>query len=152
MISVEHVYKQYQTRGGMRTVLNDINFELKKGEKVGILGRNGAGKSTLIRLMSGVEPPTSGEIKRSMSISWPLAFSGAFQGSLTGMDNLRFVEPVKIGDTIQVELTCKQKTPKPLRDPEQKPHGVVVWDIKVKNQRNELVATYDILTLVERAA
>ncbi len=68
-----------------------------------------------------------------------------------GMDNLRFVEPVKIGDTIQVELTCKQKTPKPLRD-EQKPHGVVVWDIKVKNQRNELVATYDILTLVEKAA
>lgn len=68
-----------------------------------------------------------------------------------GMDNLRFVEPVKIGDTIQVELTCKQKTPKPLRD-EQKPHGVVVWDIKVKNQRNELVATYDILTLVEKTA
>ena len=67
-----------------------------------------------------------------------------------GMDNLRFVEPVKIGDTLQVELTCKQKTPKALRDPEQKPHGVVVWDIKVKNQRNELVATYDILTLVER--
>ncbi|MEK5754777.1 phenylacetic acid degradation bifunctional protein PaaZ [Acinetobacter variabilis] len=68
-----------------------------------------------------------------------------------GMDNLRFVEPVKIGDTIQVELTCKQKTPKSLRD-EQRPHGVVVWDIKVKNQRNELVATYDILTLVEKAA
>ncbi|MDQ9009603.1 phenylacetic acid degradation bifunctional protein PaaZ [Acinetobacter gerneri] len=68
-----------------------------------------------------------------------------------GMDNLRFVEPVKIGDTIQVELTCKQKTPKPLKDPEQKAHGVVVWDIKVKNQRGELVATYDILTLVERA-
>lgn len=68
-----------------------------------------------------------------------------------GMDNLRFVEPVKIGDTIQVELTCKQKTPKALRDPNLKPHGVVVWDIKVKNQRNELVATYDILTLVERS-
>ena len=69
-----------------------------------------------------------------------------------GMDNLRFVEPVKIGDTIHVELTCKQKTPKSQRDPEQKPHGVVVWDIKVKNQRDELVATYDILTLVERQA
>ena len=69
-----------------------------------------------------------------------------------GMDNLRFVEPVKIGDTIQVELTCKQKTPKILRDPAQKPHGVVVWDIKVKNQRGELVATYDILTFVEREA
>ncbi|MCF7520556.1 ABC transporter ATP-binding protein [Neisseria sp. ZJ106] len=91
MISVEHVSKQYQTRQGVRTVLDDISFKLEKGEKIGILGRNGAGKSTLIRLISGVEPPTSGEIKRTMSISWPLAFSGAFQGSLTGMDNLRFI-------------------------------------------------------------
>ena len=69
-----------------------------------------------------------------------------------GMENLRFVEPVKIGDTIQVEFTCKQKTPKAQRDPAEKAHGVVVWDIKVKNQHNELVATYDILTLVERSA
>ncbi|KGQ51792.1 ATP-binding protein [Gallibacterium anatis 10672-6] len=91
MISVEHVYKKYQTRTGSVTVLNDINFSLNKGEKIGILGRNGAGKSTLIRLMSGVEAPTSGTIRREMSISWPLAFSGAFQGSLTGMDNLRFI-------------------------------------------------------------
>ena len=91
MISVEHVYKQYQTRSGWRPVFKAINFTLKKGEKIGILGRNGAGKSTLIRLISGVEPPTAGEIKRTMSISWPLAFSGAFQGSLTGMDNLRFI-------------------------------------------------------------
>ncbi|UOO77243.1 ABC transporter ATP-binding protein [Neisseria sp. Dent CA1/247] len=91
MISVEHVYKKYQTSQGWRMVLEDIDFKLEKGEKIGILGRNGAGKSTLIRLLSGVEPPTEGEIKRTMSISWPLAFSGAFQGSLTGMDNLRFI-------------------------------------------------------------
>ena len=91
MISVENVSKRYRTRAGWRTVLKDVNFKLEKGEKVGILGRNGAGKSTLIRLISGVEPPTEGEIKRTMSISWPLAFSGAFQGSLTGMDNLRFI-------------------------------------------------------------
>ena len=91
MISVEHVSKRYLTRQGWRTVLHDINFTLQKGEKIRILGRNGAGKSTLIRLISGVEPPSEGEIKRTMSISWPLAFSGAFQGSLTGMDNLRFI-------------------------------------------------------------
>ncbi|GAA3533051.1 phenylacetic acid degradation bifunctional protein PaaZ [Zobellella aerophila] len=66
-----------------------------------------------------------------------------------GMEGLRFIEPVKIGDTIQVELTCKQKTRKPRRSPEDRPQGVVVWDIKVKNQRDELVASYDILTLVE---
>lgn len=80
-------------------------------------------------------------------------FVDAAQGPVIanyGMDNLRFVEPVKIGDSIQVELTCKQKTPKPQKDPSQPAHGVVVWDIKVKNQRGELVATYDILTLVAR--
>ena len=91
MIRVNNVCKKYHTNNGWKTVLKDINFELKKGEKIGILGRNGAGKSTLIRLISGVEPPTSGTIERTMSISWPLAFSGAFQGSLTGMDNLRFI-------------------------------------------------------------
>ncbi|HGO5855280.1 TPA: ABC transporter ATP-binding protein [Mannheimia haemolytica] len=98
MISVRNVSKRYRTNSGWRTVLKDINFELKKGEKVGILGRNGAGKSTLIRLMSGVEPPTTGTIERQMSISWPLAFSGAFQGSLTGMDNLRFVSRIYDAD------------------------------------------------------
>ncbi|WII90293.1 ABC transporter ATP-binding protein [Kingella negevensis] len=91
MIIVDHVSKRYPTRNGMKTVLNDINFSMQKGDKIGILGRNGAGKSTLIRLISGVEPPTEGEIRHTMSISWPLAFSGAFQGSLTGMDNLRFI-------------------------------------------------------------
>ncbi|KGQ70981.1 ATP-binding protein [Chelonobacter oris] len=91
MIKVQDVSKRYLTRSGWRTVLHNINFDLEKGEKIGILGRNGAGKSTLIRLISGVEPPTSGIIDRTMSISWPLAFSGAFQGSLTGMDNLRFI-------------------------------------------------------------
>lgn len=91
MIAVEHVSKRYRTRQGWKTVLDDISFSLQKGEKIGILGRNGAGKSTLIRLLSAVESPTEGEIRRTMSVSWPLAFSGAFQGSLTGMDNLRFI-------------------------------------------------------------
>ncbi|RIY31313.1 ATP-binding protein [Psittacicella melopsittaci] len=91
MLKVTHVSKGYQTRTGWKKVLKDVNFTLKKGEKIGILGRNGTGKSTLIRLLSGVEAPTTGEIEQTMSVSWPLAFSGAFQGSLTGMDNLRFI-------------------------------------------------------------
>jgi capsular polysaccharide transport system ATP-binding protein len=72
-------------------VLNDVDLLVEPGEHVGILGRNGAGKSTLIRLISGAEVPTSGLVERSMSVSWPLAFGGAFQGSLTGLDNLRFI-------------------------------------------------------------
>ena len=103
MLALEHVYKSYPTRKGMRTVLHDINFTLQKGEKLGILGRNGAGKSTLIRLIGGVELPDSGRIIRNMSISWPLAFSGAFQGSLTGMDNLRFICRVYNTDITKVK-------------------------------------------------
>lgn len=91
MIEVKNLVKRYHTRQGMRTVLDDINLRIGPGEKVGILGRNGSGKSTLIRLMSGAERPTSGVIMRSMSVSWPLAFGGAFQGTLTGLDNLRFI-------------------------------------------------------------
>lgn len=91
MILLNNVSKVYETRQGRRTVLDEIGLRVLPGEKVGILGRNGAGKSTLIRLISGAELPTSGHIERSMSISWPLAFGGAFQSSLTGMDNLRFI-------------------------------------------------------------
>jgi len=94
MIKVEHVSKVYPIRGGNRRVLDNISFTLGRGEKLGILGRNGAGKSTLIRLVSGAERPTSGNIARSMSVSWPLAFGGAFQTSLTGLDNVRFISRI----------------------------------------------------------
>ena len=91
MIQINNLVKQYPTRQGPRTVLDNINLNINAGEKVGILGRNGSGKSTLIRLISGAEQPTSGNIHRGLSVSWPLAFSGAFQGTLTGLDNLRFI-------------------------------------------------------------
>lgn len=91
MIYLENVFKQYATRQGPVTVLNNVNLTIHPGEKVGILGRNGAGKSTIIRLISGAERPSSGLIRREMSVSWPLAFGGAFQGTLTGLDNLRFI-------------------------------------------------------------
>ena len=91
MIEFQNVSKQYKTRDGWATVLSDINFRLEKGQKLGVLGRNGAGKSTFIRLVGGVEPPSAGLVLREMSVSWPLAFSGGFQGSLTGLDNARFI-------------------------------------------------------------
>ncbi len=94
MISIENVSKSYGTRHGRRPILTDISLTLKRGRNVGILGRNGAGKSTLIRLLSGAEAPTSGRIVRGMSVSWPLAFTGAFQAHLTGIDNLKFVSRV----------------------------------------------------------
>jgi len=91
MIELTNITKIYPTRAGNHTVLDGVDLTIRPGEKIGILGRNGAGKSTLIRILSGAERPTRGQIHRGMSLSWPLAFGGAFQGSLTGLDNLKFI-------------------------------------------------------------
>lgn len=104
MIRLRGVNKSYGTRNGTVRVLKNLDLSVGPGERVGILGRNGAGKSTLIRLISGAELPTSGFVSRSMSVSWPLAFGGAFQGSLTGYDNLRFIcriYDVDAGDKVE---------------------------------------------------
>jgi capsular polysaccharide transport system ATP-binding protein len=93
MFELTNVYKSYPIHHGKseRMVLKNINLRVEKGEKWGILGRNGAGKSTMIRLISGAEFPRSGQITRDMTISWPLAFGGTFQGSLTGRDNVKLI-------------------------------------------------------------
>ncbi len=91
MIEGERVSKTYHTRGGLRQILHGQDFVIDRGQSIGILGPNGAGKSTLMRLIAGVEYPTSGSIRRNMSVSWPIGFGGAFQGSLTGADNTRFI-------------------------------------------------------------
>lgn len=69
-----------------------------------------------------------------------------------GLDTLRFVKPVGIGDTIQARLTCKRKIDRNRKDASGQGQGVVAWDVEVSNQRGELVASYDILTLVAKRA
>jgi len=91
MIELRNVSKSYRTQHSTTHVLRNANCTVMPGEKVAILGRNGAGKSTMVRILSGAERPNSGEIIRNMSVSWPLAFGGAFQTSLTGIDNMRFI-------------------------------------------------------------
>ncbi len=91
MIRLIDITKRYPTKGGERTILNKVNFEIRPGERIGVLGRNGAGKSTLTRIVSGAEKPTLGRVEREMSVSWPLAFNGGFHPRLTGADNLRFI-------------------------------------------------------------
>ncbi|MFA9215647.1 MAG: phenylacetic acid degradation bifunctional protein PaaZ [Sphingomonadaceae bacterium] len=69
-----------------------------------------------------------------------------------GLDNLRFITPVAIGDTIRARLTCKRKVDRNRSDDKGVGQGVVAWDVQVTNQREELVASYDILTLVMKRA
>ncbi|WP_377295143.1 ABC transporter ATP-binding protein [Rhizobium sp. SG2393] len=90
-IAVRNLVKDYHTPTGTAHVLKGISFDVKAGEKVAILGRNGAGKSTLVKLVGGVERPTSGFIYRGMSMSWPIAFGGGFEPTMTGLDNIRFI-------------------------------------------------------------
>ena len=67
-----------------------------------------------------------------------------------GLDTLRFVKPVAIGDTIRARLTCKRKIDRNRKDAQGKGQGVVAWDVEVTNQGGDIVASYDILTLVAK--
>lgn len=91
MIICDNLSKVYKHGSSHKDVFKGLNLIVEPGDRIALLGRNGAGKSTLIKLIGGVEMPTSGKIVRKMSISWPLGFNGGFQGSLTGYDNARFI-------------------------------------------------------------
>jgi capsular polysaccharide transport system ATP-binding protein len=88
-LSVENLGKTYH--GARKPLFTDLSFTLGRGGRLAILGRNGQGKSTLIKMLGGVLPETEGRIRWRMSSSWPIGFGGGFQGSLTGLDNIRFL-------------------------------------------------------------
>lgn len=96
MLELVDVCKRYPINHGRgeRVILDHVNLRVERGEKWGILGRNGAGKSTMIRIISGSDRPHSGRVVKNMSVSWPLAFGDAFQGSLTGRDNARLISRI----------------------------------------------------------
>ena len=77
--------------GQTKPVFSNLDFTLGRSGRLAILGRNGQGKSTLIKMLGGVLPATEGDIDWRMSASWPIGFGGGFQGSLSGLDNVRFL-------------------------------------------------------------
>ena len=68
--------------------LNGVNFEVKQGEKVGIIGKNGAGKSTLLKVISRITEPTDGKIEFYGKISSMLEVGTGFNRELTGRENI----------------------------------------------------------------
>ncbi len=91
MIRFNDVSKYFPTRFGPKYVLKNINLDIPDDRDVAILGKNGAGKSTLLRLLGGVDFPNEGRIQSNRFISWPLALTSGFQGTLTGRENVRFI-------------------------------------------------------------
>lgn len=102
MLVFDKVTKFYRTKGVKKTILSEFSFEFPTDRNVGIMGKNGAGKSTMMRLMAGIEPPDLGHVYRTTRVSWPLGFAGGFNGSMTGIENIRFVSRIYGQETEKV--------------------------------------------------
>lgn len=72
----------------LQRALNDVSFQINKGEFFGIVGRNGSGKSTLLKLMAGIYAPTSGEVKVNGSLTPFIELGVGFNPELTGRENV----------------------------------------------------------------
>jgi capsular polysaccharide transport system ATP-binding protein len=102
VIELSEVTKSYQTRSGSNVVLDRISFTFPPRTNIGILGKNGSGKSTLLRVIAGTEQPDSGTIRWGGLVSWPIGFSGGFNGSLSGEENCRLVARIYGADIDEV--------------------------------------------------
>lgn len=102
MIAFDSVTKIYNLKGVKKVILDDASFLFESRKNIAIMGHNGAGKSTIMRMIAGIELPTSGVIQRDENVSWPMGFAQGFNGLMTGVENVRFVARIYGQETERV--------------------------------------------------
>ncbi|MDM1022215.1 ABC transporter ATP-binding protein [Acinetobacter sp. VNK23] len=103
MIELRDLTKSYVTPKGRHYVFKKLNVTLPENKSIAILGKNGAGKSTLLRIIGGIDFADNGKVITNKTISWPVALSGGFQGSLTARQNVRFVARLYLSNEDDVD-------------------------------------------------
>ncbi len=91
MLEFRNVSKSFWTGTQRKVILDRASFRVDLGRSLGILAPNGTGKTTLINMMSGLEKPDEGEIRRGCRISFPLGFMGGLVNRHTGKENTRYI-------------------------------------------------------------
>jgi len=99
MIEIRNLRKVFHLNGLRKVVIDDLNLTVPDQVSVALLGRNGAGKSTLLQILAGTMDPTSGYVRSTGTISWPVGFAGSFHPDLSGAQNTRFIARVYGVDT-----------------------------------------------------
>lgn len=99
LIKLQNVVKKYD-----KVVLDNINFEIKKGEKVAIIGANGGGKSTMSEIISGIRFPTSGKVQRSENLVLGIQFQQSkYPTGITVLDMIKYYL-----ETFNINLTYQE--------------------------------------------
>ena len=107
MLEFAEVSKSFWTGTQRKVILDRASFRVELGSSLGILAPNGTGKTTLINMMSGLEKPDEGTIRRSCRISFPLGFMGGTDNTLSAMENSRFIARLYGLDPDYIEAFCR---------------------------------------------
>ena len=110
IIDIEHLMKSFKKKGSQDLlVLEDVNFHLKEGEIVALLGKSGSGKSTLLRIIAGLIAPTKGQVKyRGKDVKGPVAGIAMVFQSFALMPWLTVLENVELG--LEAQKKGKKKS------------------------------------------